>query len=191
MTCIVGMVDPDGSVWVMGDSAASNSHGAVWVQRDLKVWRHGEMAIGMCGSFRGRDIMVSNFDPPVIAADGDPLRYLRTGFADTARKVMQDGGFLTAFKEGNDSTMTALLIGLRGRLFTMRNDFSIGEQDVPYAAIGSGAPEALGSLFSTRDWTNTYDRLVESMNASVFFNAGVRPPYNYVRTSPWPTPQSV
>lgn len=187
MTCIVGMVDKrDGSVWVMGDSMASTSE-MTYIVRDLKVWRHGELVLGFCGSFRGRDILASSLTLPALTPDEDPERWLRTEFVRAVRKAMSEGGFLTSFKEGNDATLSSLLIGLRGRLFVLRNDFSIGEAITPYMVIGSGAPEAYGSLFSTRDVEDVKARLVEALDASAYYNGGsVSSPYHFVRSEPWP-----
>lgn len=187
MTAIVGMVDKaDGSVWVMGDSAASNGSG-VWVQKDPKVWTHGELAMGFCGSFRGRDILATNMDLPVMPPDMDAGRYLRTEFVAAVREAMRKGGFLSSFREGNDLSLSSLMVGTRGRLFVMRNDFSIGEENSPFTAIGSGADHALGSLYSTRQWPDVKSRLTEALNASTYYTPSVRPPFNHVKTPPWPT----
>ena len=187
MTCIAGIVDKDGSVMVMADSAASST-GSVWVQKDYKVWRHGELVLGFCGSFRGRDILMSSLTLPSIAEDMDPEYFMRTGFVKAVREVFRENGFLAHFGEGNDQSLSAVMVGLRGRLFLMRNDFSIGESVNNYMAVGSGAPEALGSLYSTRQWTDAKARLVEALGASTYFNAGsVQPPYHFVTSQPWPT----
>lgn len=183
MTCVAGVVGKDGRVWLMSDSAASNN-GGLWLMRDSKVWTHGELALGMAGSFRGRDILQSKMSLPEVPPGINAEHWLRTVFVDEVRKLFKDNGFETSTSHGQQTTQTYLLVGLRARLFIMRDDFGLGEEILDWTAIGSGAAEAAGSLFtSSRFIEDPLERLTEALKAATLYNPGtVQPPYRHVAT---------
>ena len=188
MTCIVGLVHDDGSVWLGGDAAASTSH-TVWVRKDSKVFVQGELILGFTGSYRSRDVLQyqTSMQQPKPGEDVD--RFMRTVFIDEVRGVFSRNGYLSK-DDGKDQQHSRLLVGVRGRLFMVDSDFHVGEMETPFAAIGSGYSEAQGSLYSTRNVGEPQARLTEALNASSYYNPGVRPPFNFVRTLPWPSPKA-
>ena len=153
------------------------------MRKDRKVWNTGELVMGFAGSYRGRDILTHTAIPQPKPGENIDA-YMRMAFVSAVREAFKSGGFLTQFRDGDDSTKTRLLVGVRGRLFEMQSDFQMGELETNYNAIGSGSPEALGSLFSTRDWEDPLARLTEALTASTYFNPGVRHPFFYVQTPP-------
>lgn len=188
MTAIVGLVDSDGSVWLGGDSAASTSH-SVWVRNDSKVFIQGELILGFTGSYRARDILQYQMSMTQPGQVDNLDRFLRTTFVEEVRSAFSKSGYMSR-DDGKDFQASRLLVGVRGRLFMVDSDFHVGEMETPFAAIGSGYSEAQGSLYSTRAMTDPRKRLEEALAASSYYNPGVRPPFHFVRTMPWPSPKA-
>lgn len=184
MTAIVGLVHTDGSVWLGGDSAGSNST-TVWVRSDEKVFTQGEFVIGFTGSFRARDVLRYQMTMAQPKPTDDIDRFMRTAFVEDIRGAYNRAGYM-ARDDGKDGVNSRLLVGVRGRLFMVDSDFAVGSFVTEFGCVGSGYAEAQGSLYSTRDWTDPQKRLNEALNAATYWNPGVRPPFSFVRTLPWP-----
>ena len=180
MTLIAALIDRDGAVWLGGDSAASGG-GRVYIRRDAKVWGDKEMVLGFAGSFRARDLLRYHTDIIMPTPDADLDTYMRTTFIDTVKQSFREGGF-THKGEGQEAAQATVIVGIRGRIFVVQNDFAIGESNHDFNVIGSGSSEALGSLYATRGNPDPKARLEEALDAAVFFVSSVRPPYQYVKT---------
>src|SRR6476620_1211964 len=143
MTCIVGVVDRDGTVTLGGDSAGiAGTH--LEIRQDAKVFRNGEFILGICGSFRMGQLLRYSFTPPPIPAGCDLFAYMVTTFVDSVRECFKAGGY--ARKEHDQEWAGSFLVGVRGRLFCLEADYQVGEQVRPYHAIGCGADVARGAL---------------------------------------------
>lgn len=180
MTTVVGLVHTDGTVWLGGDSAASGND-TVLVRRDPKLFYNGPFLMGFCQSFRARDIIQYSTSLPVPGAGEDIDRFMRTAFVDAMRQAFNKAGNMKT-NNGSDVTQARFLVGFAGRLFMVDFDLQVGELHQPFHAIGSGAPEAMGSLYSTRGWEDPHARIVEALEASAFYNGTVRPPFTVAKT---------
>lgn len=183
MTLIAAVIAADGAVWMGGDSAGSNDNN-VWARTDSKVWTHSEMVLGFAGSFRARDILRYQMALTMPAAGDDLDNYMRTVFVPAMQESYRSNGFMARWQEGNDKSLAQLLVGLRGRVFGVGPDFSVGSWNTDYAAIGSGTREAQGSLFSTRNWTDPKARIFEALEAACLYVPSVSGPYHFVRSAP-------
>lgn len=181
MTLIAGLIAKDGAVWMAGDSAASNNN-HVWVRKDRKVWTAGEMVLGFSGSFRARDILQYQMSAVAPGPQEDIDSYMRTSFIENVKTALRHGGFVGKFTEGHESQLSQLLVGIRGRLYAVSNDFHVGEVITDFMTIGSGHAVANGALWSNDHLGDPQARLRQAMDAATFFVPSVRPPYNYVRT---------
>lgn len=174
MTCIVGIVH-DGAVWIGGDSAGVDGRYGLVVRNDRKVFRAGEFIMGFTTSFRMGQLLQFGFSPPKPREDVDVFEYMVTEFVDSARSRMKSGGFARS-KDSADQGGT-FLVGYRGRLFHVADDFQVGESSHGFDACGCGDLIALGSLLSTREWTDPQARLRQALEAAQHFSAGVRGPF--------------
>lgn len=178
MTCIVGLVHK-GSVYIGGDSAAvwGGSLGIV-VRNDRKVFRNGEFVMGFTSSFRMGQLLAFNFSPPKPRQDVDLFAYMVTDFIDTARNAMKAGGYARV-KDTTSEEGGTFLVGFRGRLFQISDDFQVGESTHGFDAVGCGNHIALGSLFSTvSSKINPHERVTLALCAAEAFSAGVRSPFH-------------
>lgn len=173
MTCIVGLVQND-VVYVGGDSAGSD--GTNLTERaDLKVFRNGDFVMGFTSSFRMGQLLAFNFDPPKRDAGTDVMAYMVTYFIDAARKCMKDGGYMRIVDSAERGG--TFLVGYQGKLFRIQEDFQVSEAALGFDACGSGQEIALGSLWSTRLWSDPVNRLGEALRAAEKFCAHVRGPF--------------
>jgi ATP-dependent protease HslVU (ClpYQ) peptidase subunit len=176
MTCVAGIVER-GGVYLGGDSIAVGGY-AMEVRAMPKVFRHGPFVIGCAGSFRVADVIRYRFEPPLPDAASDLHRYMATVFADTLRDVLKAHGVVNV--ENNiEEAPAELLVGVRGRLFTVNDDFHVGESVHRFAAVGCGSDLAMGALYALGTRGTPRERLTKALHAAEAFSAGVRAPFRF------------
>lgn len=172
MTCIVGLVD-HGAVYIGGDSAGvSGSY--LEVRSDAKVFKTGDFLIGFSTSWRMGQLLRYAFKPPLHAPGMEATEYMATLFVDAVRDCLKAGGF--ARKESERETGGLFLVGYTGRLFSIDDDYQVGETLDGYSAIGAGKQIALGSLYSTQGLL-AEARIKTALAASERWTAWVRAPF--------------
>ena len=176
MTCIVGIMHA-GEVWIGGDSAGVGGY-SLSHRADEKVFTNGEFVMGFTTSFRMGQILRYRFTPPPITT-ADLRRYMATEFIDAARSAMKDGGYLKV-SDGREDGGT-FLVGVRGQLFAVEDDFQVGVSCDGYDAVGCGHDIAKGALFATQGMPPE-QRINIALEAAARFSAGVRPPFVVERT---------
>lgn len=156
MTCIVGLASM-GSVYIAADSLGSGNGAKqeyktpklakleVFEKKDLSLTKIN-IGIGYTSSYRMGDILRYAFTPPPIEVGEDENEYLVKDFIPELIKCFEEQSFAKV-KDGSKSGGN-FLVGLRGRLFVVQDDFSILEPSLNFAAIGSGQEFALGSLYA-------------------------------------------
>jgi ATP-dependent protease HslVU (ClpYQ) peptidase subunit len=169
-TCIVGIVH-GGNVWMGCDSMASSDYVKAEM-RVPKIFRVGEMLIGVCGSLRVRDIVEFVPLPARLESDTNDRGYLVTSYVPQLRNALKEAGVLDA--DEVDSFDGGMLIAYRGRLFQVYSDFAIMEQE--RWAVGSGSDYALGSLFSTSG--DPQKRIKTALQAACEFSPSCAPPFH-------------
>lgn len=144
MTCIAGLVEVNGRVWIGGDSAGSNQY-QLTVRRDPKVFRIGDILFGTAGSFRMAQLLRCAFMPPPHPDGMDTERYLVKVFIDAVRQLFKDAG---AAKAVNDQEQgNYFLLGYRRQLWRVEPDYQVGQALEGYDAVGTGAEVAFGALY--------------------------------------------
>lgn len=180
MTCIVGLVDK-GQVFIGGDSAGVDGSLGLVVRADKKIFRNGDFVMGFTSSFRMGQLLAFGFSPPKPRVGVDVMYYMVTDFIDAARARMKEGGY-TRVKDTHSEQGGTFLVGYSGRLFHISDDFQVGESTHGYDACGCGDAIALGSLRSTRTWTDPNGRLKEALETAETFSGGVRGPFFFEAT---------
>lgn len=194
MTCIVGLVNEDnGEVWLGGDSAGVANQ-RMDIRADPKVFRIGDFAMGFTSSFRMGQLLQYKFNyhqnlegTLKECRDGDLFQFMATEFIDRIRTILKEGGF--AKVDNNVETGGAFLVGIRGRLFTIHDDFQVAENVFPFTAIGSGEEFALGSLYATgrgglEPIPAPVRRVDLALKTAEAFTTSVSRPFHFVVTEP-------
>jgi hypothetical protein len=172
MTCIVGLVTPEG-VHIGGDSAGVSGWDLT-VRRDAKVFMVGEAVIGCTTSFRMGQLLRFNLSLPMKAEGMDEFQYMVTQFIPSVRACLKDGGF--ASKQNDVESGGSFLVGYRGRLFEIASDYQVGENECGFAAVGCGASYALGAVAASYALP-PYERITSALKIAEQFSAGVRGPF--------------
>jgi hypothetical protein len=176
MTCIVGLVDK-GTVYIGGDSAGVGGYD-LNVRADEKVFRNGSFIMGFTSSFRMGQLLRYKFVPPEhpFEAGGamDTYKYMVTLFVDAVRECLKSGGF--AKKELEQEAGGTFLVGYKGRLFVIYDDYQVADNADGFAAVGCGDQIAHGSFYSSAGKLPE-ERVKLSLEASERFSAGVRGPF--------------
>lgn len=180
MTCIAGIVDK-GRVFIGGDSAGVGDYDLV-VRADRKVFAIGDYVMGFTTSFRMGQLLAHAFAPPNPPSDSEDLmRFMVVDFIDVVRKLLKDNGFSKV--EDNVESGGTFLVGVKGRLFHIADDFQVGESTHGFDACGCGAQLALGSLWAmqTRN-LHPIEKVRAALAAAETFSAGVRAPFHIIGT---------
>ncbi len=172
MTCIAGLVH-EGQVYIGGDSAGVGRL-FLTVRADQKVFRNGPFLMGFTTSFRMGQLLRYSFNPPAHHPDTDTYKYMVTEFIDAVRKCLKSGGY--ARKDKEEELGGTFLVGYKGRLFNIEDDYQVGEAAIGFDAVGCGQDIALGSLYSTVG-LEPEARIKKALEAAERFSAGVRSPF--------------
>ncbi len=175
MTCIVGIIAHDNSVWIGGDSAGVGGY-KLTIRKDEKVFKKGEFIFGFTSSFRMGQLIRYSFSPPKRHEGSDLFEYMATAFIDAIRECFKAGGY--ARKKNDEEQGGCFMVGYRGRLFVIYDDYQVEEPVTPYAAVGCGDDIAYGSLYTTHGGCIAVDeRIKTALSAAEQFSAGVRGPF--------------
>lgn len=172
MTCIVGLVEGN-RVWMGGDSAGVGGY-SLSVRTDAKVFINGPMIFGFTSSFRMGQLLrwaltVPDFDPRL-----DVEKYMSTAFINSVRACLKENGWAST-KDGQERG-GVFLVGFRGRLFYVDEDYQVGCPLDPFDAVGCGHDIAKGALFATPH-LEALDRVQLALTAAERHSAGVRGPF--------------
>ncbi|HZF68868.1 MAG TPA: hypothetical protein VEZ47_12575 [Gemmatirosa sp.] len=163
MSCVVGLVTTAGVAMGADSVAVEDCEAPPYViRRDPKVFRVGQLLFGCVDSIRATQLVRYTLRVPRRPAAQDPHEYLVTALVPALRTCLKEGG--QAEIRDNREFGSSFLVACAGRLFTIEDDFHVGETVVPYAAIGAGAhaaTAALHALLSPTAAPLAADRLAE------------------------------
>jgi len=168
MSTIVGIID-NGKVWMGADSYATTAEGERRRIINKKMFYNHPYLIGHVGVIRtGQVIRSEYFNPPKDIFE----------FPDKIREQLEIKGCLAVNPEDQTSIQSSnfLIATPNGKLFEILTDFQMNELK-DFVAIGSGAPYALGSLWTTRTWSNSKRRIMAALKASTTYDMATGPPY--------------
>lgn len=174
MTVVVGIRGKKG-VLLAGDSQFSTP----WTNRKMrtpKVFQLSDVvAIAYCGSARLGQVLMYHLNELEAPGLGeDEHRWAVREFIPYVREVMHVHGVLEVHHNVEALTgYSAFLLAVRGRLFTVDDDFQVSEGYLAYEALGTGADVAIGALHGTlgEETTPLNDQRLESLARSAVESA--------------------
>lgn len=149
MTCIIALKTEFG--FVMGcDSAGTDmtTYGSITTP---KMFRLEEFVIGYTSSFRFGKLLQYSLSIPKREKDIDDDAYINGPFAEAVRICLADGGY-TIIKDNSERGGFAL-VGYRGRVWDLQNDFSLVEYTTDVVAEGSGEVAAIAAATALKRHT--------------------------------------
>ncbi|MEU4242760.1 hypothetical protein [Actinoplanes sp. NPDC026619] len=172
MTAIVGLAHA-GNVHIGGDSAGVGGF-SLTVRADTKVFRKDRYLFGFTTSFRMGQLIRYSLDLPKPKGDLDA--FMSTRFIDALRSCLKEGGW--ARKESDREEGGTFLVGVRGNLYTVYDDYQVAKAADGFAAVGCADQIALGALYATAGTgRKPRARLRVALAAAERFSAGVRGPF--------------
>jgi len=178
MTCIVAIAK-EGKVWMGADSAGSDEESGVIAPYVIpKVFTRGGYVIGYAGSFRFGKLLQYVMDLPPCPANVNTSQKLDEFMNKIVmQSIKKQAKELDLEKEEMDFDA---LIGIKGHIFEVSNDWCAIEASMPYNVAGSGTKYALGSLHTTQGWKEPIKRINVALSAAAEFEMSVALPFNIV-----------
>ena len=170
----------------MGSDHAASDEKTGWIlsRKEPKVFKVGQYGIAFTDSFRMGQILQYSWTPPKYTptkTNSGLDKFMRTKFVDSVKQAFKDGGYGSIGSSSDEDTGGIFIVGLEGRIFTIDEDFHVGENVVNYMAEGSGGQIALGALFATKNQKNPKLRIKAALEAATEFNMSVAAPYTYIQ----------
>jgi len=183
MTAIAA-VARDGTVFMGGDSAAIADSHYLTLAGTPKVFEVGPLVMGYTSSFRMGHALQHRLQVPDGLPSAHELealdRWMAVTFADAVRQLMRDCGYMKV--ENSREAGGQFLVGVRGQLYFMDDDFHALRQSTAYAACGSGVSACLGAFY-VMDRLNTVPprhMVQHALEAAVACIATVRGPFHVI-----------
>lgn len=174
MTAIVAIIDK-GKVYMGGDSAGVGGY-HITTRKDPKVFINGDFIFGFTSSFRMGQLLQYSFNPPEQSRSLDDRTFIYTDFINSVRECFSSGGYMEV--SSNRESGGNFLVGYKGTLYNIDDDFQIGIPYHPFDAVGCGFDLCLGSLYSTRKMNlKPEEKITMALEAAQEFSAGVRGPF--------------
>jgi hypothetical protein len=170
----------------MGSDHAASDDKSGWIlsRKEPKCFKVGQYGIAFTDSFRMGQILQYSWVPPKYTptkTNSGLDKFMRTKFVDSVKQAFKDGGYGSIGSSSDEDTGGIFIVGVEGRIFTIDEDFHVGENVVNYMAEGSGGQIALGALYATKNQKNPKLRLKAALEAATEFNMSVAAPYTYIQ----------
>lgn len=181
MTCIIGLKHKK-KVYIGGDSCAVGGY-ETRVFSNKKVFYIGNnnnrMLIGYSGSFRMGQIIQYHVQPSEITLPIE--KYLVRKFIPVLRKTLEKHKWLKQ-ESGSDNINDdgQFLVGLKGQVFCIYEDFQVHSVSDNILTLGSGSSYALGAMLALAD-VPPKKRILTALEISGQLTTSVCAPY-YVDT---------
>jgi len=183
MTCIATLVH-QGSVWMGADAIISNVYLDRFESAQAKIFKRSGILIGITGYVRLLQILQYELQIPRYHPDDAPEKYIASDLVKAMRKSLKSEGYLKE-EDNKQEYYGEILIGFKGRVFLIDDNFGMTERTDGFSAIGCGARLALGSLYDTRD--SKYSpgvRIRRALEAAARFSIAVGPPFTILKLDP-------
>lgn len=177
MTCIVALKHKN-KIYMGADTYGSNGYTGSSYISNPKCFITDEFIIGCTTSFRIIDLLRYELHVPKVHDDehNDPDKFMRTHFIKAVRKCLKDNGFITI--NNNKESAGNFLVGYRGNIYEILNDFAVLNKPEYGSSVGSGELAACGSLWTTRNMKmKPTERIKAALESAVAVNSGVRGPF--------------
>jgi hypothetical protein len=197
MTCVVGF--SDGNTIIFGaDSAAAgggpetSAAGEIYTPAEPKVFPCGAYLLGVCGSYRVAQVLRHRAELPEMPAATEDLERFLVRDLLPALAATIEAAAIAGTRPGYLGDQVAILLGIRGRLWTVCSDLTLLPES-GFGALGSGRHRAYGALYAldAAGVEGPRRRLEIALEAAAAYTSDVRPPWHFVSSEDkaiqWPT----
>ena len=177
MTCIVSYRDQN-KIYIGGDTCAVSG---LFVNNrlDPKVFKNKNMLMGYAGSFRLGQIMRFAFKPPKHEKDKDTYEYMCVDFVKAMQRCLEKNGHAGHNKKEEREASGQLLVGYKGSLYEIYEDYQVGLSAEVFSSIGCGSELAIGAMHALEKMPKILpeEKLRIALEAAARFNGGVSAPF--------------
>jgi len=168
MSTVVAIVD-NGKVWMGADSYATTKDGERRRMKCNKIFTNGPYLIGYIGSVRVGQVLKPEFftAPKKVLDFPDKM----IAHFESKRCLAVDSESQCSVHESN-----LLVATTKGKLYEILLDFQMNEIE-DFTAIGSGSHFAVGSLYTTRDWSSPKKRIMTALKVAAVYDMATGPPF--------------
>jgi ATP-dependent protease HslVU (ClpYQ) peptidase subunit len=178
MTCIVGWIEGN-DVWMGADSAGVAGLN-IRTREDEKIFVKDEMIFGFTSSFRMGQLLRYMLQIPEQSSKKDDYQFMCSDFIDAVIKCLEKNKY--AKIRENEISGGTFLVGYKGNLYVVENDFQVGKINKGYDSCGCGENYALGALHAMEGQkVKPEERINRALEAAQEFSAGVRGPFNILK----------
>jgi len=181
MTCIAGIVEKN-DVWLAGDRAATGGGLSRILIKHPKIFIKSGIGIGVCGLPKVIDAVQQAIDLPTKPKNMATKEFLIKVLVPVLREGLKKYE-CTEDHNGSQVFHGAMLIACSGELHELESNFQLIETSNGFNAVGSGGEAALGSLRASKGTGNAHYRLKKALEVSAENNAGVAPPFDFLKIS--------
>lgn len=182
MTCVVAL-EENGNVYFGGDSFCADLEDEIVDLCDSpKVYRCGKVLIGICGSVKCEHVLERCAKTHIEKRKNITKDWIKNDFLKILQKEMIKSKAVVTKESGimmpDDSSF---LIGVDGEILILQDDFSFYRSSRKFAAIGLGAPYALGALNSLVNFDIPPEEKIKlALKSSTEFSYYVREPFHII-----------
>ena len=159
MTCIAGIVDEFGKIYMAADSLWSDEHSCCATPVP-KLFSAGELLIAFAGSPRTGQVLQHGLVVRYQKEEEEDMEYLVNFLIPKIISTLKGASAMLAAHD-IPLSQADLLLGYRGNLYAVQEDFSIFQSPFPFYAMGSGGDVALGALYATAGYDGDPEERLE------------------------------
>ena len=165
----------------MGGDRAGVGGLSLRVRDDTKVFRTGDFVFGYTSSYRMGQLIRFKFSPPKHHPDTEDFAYMCTSFIDELRSCLKDGGY--AKDSNNVETGGTFLVGYKGTIYQIQDDFQVSIQSTNYDSCGCGEEYAMGAMhiLNGDKKMSPQEKVETSLKVAESYSAGVRGPFDVIK----------
>ena len=185
MTCIVGFVDENKTVWIGGDSCGADS----WTKDNYdnqKVFMNGDFVIGYTTSFRMGQLLEYKWNPPKKNSwqafkEMSDYKFILSEVVPSIISLFKDNGFIK--EVSSEQSGGTFLLGFNGNLYCIQDDFAVLQRSRHYDSCGSGFCVALGSMYqNVKNGEKDAKKILnDALHAASELINGVLPPFTLIK----------
>ena len=168
MTCIVAIEDEE-DVYIGADKISSDGH-IQTVDSQSKLFQKDEFIIGCAGSWRAKQILEKQWNPPERLSKHETDRdYLIAEIVPSIMEIYEDQ-YYGKEEDGQKEKRSAIMVGYNGCAYMVQRDYAVLRNTDGFAALGSGDSFALGALEANKGSSFTPEKkLKEAVEAASRF----------------------
>lgn len=173
MTAILGYADGT-HCWIAGDSAIQNASWERMTIQERKVFRRGDLIIGVSGRWSVNQLLQTLFVPPDHAPVVLDWQYLAGDFVLAMQRLLNDH----EVPMKTEASSTGIMVGYRGVIYQIDECFNVNVPMPQIRSDGSGGNTARGAFQAFLDCGLSVEpAMIKALEIASKYDLSVAPPF--------------